>query len=98
MSVHYSDVLSFQYYEYGQAFTGSYRQICYRIAREPLENVHFVPVDKREPAVLRAELWKGPLSSTKTQEEKLVRDFPFTEEGKEQAVDWINDNYTDMFG
>ena len=41
------DVLQIGFYEYGQCFTGSDTGMRYRIAREPLENVHFTPMDKR---------------------------------------------------
>ncbi|MBF1250492.1 MAG: hypothetical protein HXM41_08930, partial [Lachnospiraceae bacterium] len=47
------DVLQIGFYEYGQCFTGSDTGMRYRIAREPLENVHFTPMDKRGEAHLK---------------------------------------------
>ena len=50
------DVLQIGFYEYGQCFTGSDTGMRYRIAREPLENVHFTPMDKRGEAHLKVTI------------------------------------------
>ena len=56
-----------EHYEYGEAFTGSYKDRCYRIAREPLVNVRF-----------------------KSPEEKESAEFPYSEEGLDEAVNWVD--------
>lgn len=81
---------SLEHYEYGEAFYGSYRSVCYRLGIEPLENVHWTPVDKREVHSLRAYVWPGPFAFSETQEEKEFQDFPYTAEGLEAAVAWID--------
>lgn len=81
-----------EHYDYGEAFTGSCLDRCYRLAREPLENVRFKSAAEREGAVLRASVWKGPFCFDKTPEEmKEYRDFAYTEEGLSEAVGWIRD-------
>ena len=48
MAIELHTFFNLMHYEYGEAFFGSYKGMRYRLAREPLENVKFVPVDKRE--------------------------------------------------
>jgi len=84
-----------KHYEYGEAFFGSYKGMRYRLAREPLENVVFIPVDQRDPSArLKATVWPEPYSYHDTEEEKKVSElFEITEEGFEEAVRWINEQY-----
>lgn len=80
------------YYEYGEAYFGSCGPIRFRVARDPLKNVHFIPADKRGECVLRATVWPSPFSYAATSDEqKESRDFDFTQEGLEQAVAWLNE-------
>ena len=82
---------SLEHYEYGEPFYGSYRSKCFRIAIEPLENVHFVPPDKRGERSIRAWIWDGPFAFAETEEEKKqFRDFPYTPEGLDAAVEWLD--------
>lgn len=97
MAIQYDDILNFTHYEYGEPFPGSYKGMRYRIARNPLENVHFVPVDKRGEATLQVAVWPEPFAYDTTKEEKTIRDFPFTEEGRIEAVDWLNATYEEKF-
>lgn len=85
------DVLfPFVHYEYGEAYFGSLGGLRFRIAREPLENVHFAPAEKKADAVLRATVWPEPLGYAATpREQRTEKDFPFTEEGLQQAAEWI---------
>ena len=85
------DLFPFVHYEYGEAYYGSCRGLRFRIAREPLESVHFTPADKRGQATLRVVLWPGPFGYAATAEEnKTVQDFPFSEEGLQQAAAWLD--------
>ena len=75
------------HYEYGEAFFGSYRGMRYRIAREPLENVHFTPADKRDPAVIRVTVWPEPYSYDATpDDEKVVKDFDYVQTNPQDDV------------
>ena len=48
------ELFRIEYYEYGEPYFGSDGGMNYRVAREPLENVHFIPPEKRSAGVLRA--------------------------------------------
>lgn len=84
-----------KHYEYGEAFFGSYKGMRYRLARNPLENVVFTPVDQRNPdSKLMATVWPEPYSYHDTEESKKKTEyFDISEEGFEAAVEWINKQY-----
>ena len=69
------------YYLYGKAFKGSYQGMRFRLARNPLENVFFKPKEVQDAGTLMDD------------EKKLTKEFPFSEEGKLAAVDWLNEQY-----
>ena len=61
-------------------FTGSFRGMRYRLAKAS-EGMEVV-------------IWPGPYNFIKTPEEKKQRkEFELTQEGKEEAVRWLNDQY-----
>ncbi len=80
------------YYEYGEAYYGSENGLRYRVAREPLENVRYTPPEKRGEAVLLASVWPEPYGYGAT-DESLIRnhEFPFSREGLEEAVKWLQE-------
>ena len=85
-----------EHYEYGEAFYGSWKSKCYRLAMEPLENVHFTPPEKRGERKIRAWVWPGPFAFRETPDEKKeYRDFPYTEEGLDEAVGWLDEQCRD---
>lgn len=82
------------FYEYGTPVFGSEKGMRYRVARNPLENVFFNKVaDKNDNATLDATIWKGPYGYHATKEEKVTKSFPFSEEGKRELTDWLNEQY-----
>ena len=94
MAIELSTFFNLMHYEYGEAFFGSYKGMRYRLAREPLENVKFVPIDKRGPATLMATVWPEPYSYGMTDKKLMTSEnFEISEEGFEAAVKWINDQY-----
>ncbi|WP_051208926.1 hypothetical protein [Butyrivibrio sp. WCD3002] len=84
-----------RHYEYGEAFFGSYKGMRFRLAREPLDHVFFVPVEERDPeARLMATVWPEPYSYFDTpDEQKTSEKFSIDEEGFEKAIEWINEQY-----
>ena len=54
MQLDHSLFYSLDHYEYGEAYYGSCQSVYYRLGIEPLENVHWTPLEKREPHSLRA--------------------------------------------
>ena len=85
------ELFPFVHYEYGEAYFGSSGVLRYRIAREPLESVHYTPPEKRGEASLRVDLWPGPYSYAATSGDRVTTQrFPFSEEGLQQAADWLD--------
>lgn len=94
MAVIAKDLFSIVHYEYGEAYYGSYEMMCYRVAREPLENVHFTPPEKRGPAILRCTVWPGPYAYAKTPEEqKIVKDFEYSQQGLNEIAAYLNQTH-----
>lgn len=94
MLIEKNTFFNLMHYEYGEAFFGSYKGMRYRLAREPLENVKFVSIDKRGPATLMATVWPEPYSYGMTDKKLMTSEnFEISEEGFEAAVKWINDQY-----
>lgn len=74
------DILSLNFYE-KEKFTGSYRGMRYRIEKDTGDT----------PPMLRVYNWPGPYNFNSTDDtKKTTAVFPFTSEGKQQAVDWLN--------
>ena len=64
-----------------EAFTGSMKGMRYRVAESGEE--------------LEAVVYPGPYCYEVTpQEQKTRKTFPFSQEGIDQAVDWINDQFS----
>ena len=91
MKIQPHELDSINFYEYGEAYLGSCDGTRYRVAMEPLKNVHFTPPDKRDPAVLLATVWPEPLSYGAADPETMIsKEFEFSEKGLEEAVVWLN--------
>lgn len=82
------------YYDYGQPFYGSCCGMRYRLARDPMVNVYGKSKEIKEDGKLIAIVWPGPYAFDFTKEEdKTSAEFPYTEEGKEAAIQWLNEQY-----
>lgn len=91
-----TDAATFQltYYDYGQPFFGSYLGMRYRIARDPLKNVYGKSKEEKEDGKLTAMIWPEPFSYEFVKEEdKRQAEFPYTKEGKKEAIAWLNEQY-----
>lgn len=74
------DILNMNFYK-KEKFTGSYRGMRYLIRKDS------VP----EEDAFSVTVWRGPYNYDTTPEEKKTTcRFPFTPEGKQQVVDWLN--------
>lgn len=77
------EVFSFNYYTYKEPFTGSFNGMRYRISRE--ENEDGQPY-------FEVVTWPEPYCEDKTADElKKTAEFEFSEDGKEEAVEYLND-------
>lgn len=94
MVVKSTDLYLLEHYEYGEAFFGSVGGMNYRINRNPMKHVKFAPVEEKMNATLIAYVWPGPKCFAKTSPEKiLAQEFPYSDEGKARAAEWISEQY-----
>lgn len=92
------DSYGLTWYEHAQPYFGSHRGMRFRIARDPMDDVALAPVDKKGDADFVAIIWPEPYCFEATPEEKKTTNrFPFTMEGKEQMVAWLNEQYQTRF-
>ncbi len=75
------EVLSLNFYK-KEKFTGSYRGMRYLLKKDK---------DEQERDVFCCCIWPGPYGyDAVSDEHKTTEKFPFSEEGKRQAVEWMN--------
>ncbi len=75
---------SLSFYSYGGILTGDHKGMRYRLARTGTKPDWF----------LTAWVWPEPFSFEATPEEKKTTEqFPFSQEGHKQAVEWIRMQY-----
>lgn len=84
-----TDILSLHFYDYKMAFTGGDGMMRYRIIKAEHEKE-----DGEKEAYLQVTLWKGPYAFDHTKEEKISHEFAFSEQGQEDAVNWLNEQST----
>ena len=94
MNIIVDDILPFTFFQYGKPYTGSLKGMHFKIAREPLENTFFnKDPHKDDGAFLRVTLWRGPYSCEATTEEKTVKDFEYSDEGRTAVINWLDECY-----
>lgn len=80
----YDDALNLNYYK-KTGFTGWMSPIRFLIKREQPEEGE---------ALFHAWVWPGPYTFANTDDsKKLDYTAPFSEDGKKEVVDWINEQY-----
>lgn len=90
--IQYDDILNMNFYK-KEKFTGSYQGMRYLIKKNT------VPMDDTDDSaklkdVFCATVWQGPYNyETTPDEKKITAVFPFTPEGKQQVVDWMNEQW-----
>ena len=68
-------------------YTGSYKELRYRIQKEEQEN----------ELILKVFAWKGIFCFDKTPLETMIQEtFPFSKEGLEELRDWLNQQYKSL--
>lgn len=79
-----SQILSFSHYKKGKAYTGSQKGMRYRIQKKETEG----------EAKFYVWVWPEPFCFEKTDKEQLTEtQFPFSEEGYEQVMAFLNSQY-----
>lgn len=77
------DILNMNFYK-KEKFTGSYCGMHYLIKKDT----------EASADIFRATIWPGPYNFAATPDEKKQSEtFPFTPEGKEQVVAWLNEQW-----
>ena len=94
------DILNMNFYK-KEKFTGSYLGMRYLIKKDAEPVGETAPSDDEEAAepkmvdIFRVTIWPGPYNfATTPDEKKTVATFPFTPAGKQQVVDWLNEQWT----
>ena len=86
------DILSLNFYNYGNPFTGSYQGMRYRIIKQKEAKDEEGQILKEEG--LLVTIWPEPFAYEKTEETlKISQLFPFSEEGKVQVIEWLNTSW-----
>ena len=94
MGIELDDILGFNFFQYGSPYIGECGGMHFRMARNPLENVVFNhDPHKNDEALFDVTIWRGPYNYDKTRQKKTTAQFPFTEDGRLAAVQWLNDRY-----
>ncbi len=84
----YDDALNLEYYKM-TSYTGWMGGMRFLIKKEET-------ADEETPSVFHAWVWPGPYIFDLTDDSlKIDKIFPFTEEGRQQTVDWINEIYNE---
>ena len=79
------DILNMNFYK-KEKFTGSYQGMRYLIQKAQGED---------ESDIFRVTIWTGPYNFASTADDlKSSATFPFTPEGKEQVVGWLNEQWS----
>lgn len=70
-------------------FTGSCQGMRFQIRKQPGE----------EGDKIQAATWPGPYIFSATEDDKKTfREFPFSEEGLLESIDWLNKQYEEVYG
>ena len=81
------DILNMNFYK-KEKFTGSYQGMRYLIQKDQEEDAEDENV---KHDIFRVTIWPGPYNFASTADDlKSSAVFPFTPEGKEQVVGWLN--------
>lgn len=82
------DILNLNFYK-KERFTGSYCGMRYLIQK----------ISEDGPDMFQVFNWPGPYNFAATDDTKKTSAvFPFTEEGKQEVVDWLNEQWQNRSG
>ena len=87
------------YFEYGETMDGSFRGMQYRVQRDPLEGVAWSKdPHKNDDAKLLVTIWPEPFCYEATpDDQKETKEFPYSEEGRLQIFDLLNQVYEEKY-
>ena len=73
-----------------EEYTGSMNGMRYMLKKK------VVPRDDQEETCLEVIIWPEPYGYARTEEKKLRKDFPFSEDGLKEAVVYLNQQFEDQ--
>lgn len=77
-------ILPFNFFKYGGVYTGEHAGMRYKIQK----------TGDKPDYVLEAQLWQGPFASDSVPaEQKSVKEFEYSEEGRMEAIGWLLQQY-----
>ncbi len=84
-------IFKLEFYKKLSPFYGSDNGIRYRIAKEPLQKGKTKEEEEALNPRLKCTCWPEPYNYECTDDSlKISEEFPFSEEGMQMCVDWIN--------
>lgn len=73
-----------EFFKAGGVYTGTDKMLRYKISR----------IGEKPDFQLEGRIWKGPFASDVQPEEAFtIRTFAFSEEGKAECVQWMNEEH-----
>ena len=79
------DILSFNFYTYGEPLTGSMDGMRYRIVKKEVG-------DEEKETLFEVVVWPEPFAEAHTEDSlKTFQTFAFSEEGRLKVVSWLNE-------
>ena len=90
------DILSFNFYTYGQPFCGSYQGMRYRVQmvkRElPLPEGAEEGAKPEVEKLFTVDVWPEPFAFDVTDKEKIVHtEYPFNEDNYQKVIEYLNE-------
>lgn len=86
-----TDIYKLNYFTYNKAFSGSIETMRYRIICEPPYNSR-QKLEEQPELHLLAAVYPQPYCWEETAEDKKeYKKFAFSEEGRQEMIDWLNE-------
>lgn len=77
-------IMPFNFFKYGGKYTGEHYGMRFRIVRQ----------GEKPDFVFAASCWRGPLCYEQADKALMLnREFPFSESGRKEAIEWLLEEY-----
>lgn len=90
MEISNDTIFNLNFFTYKTPFFGSYQGMHYKLECVKVESEE-TEGEKKEEKFLEVTRWKGPFNFATTKEEKKTVRFAFSEEGRTEAIQWLNE-------
>ena len=80
-----NEIMPFNFFKYGGRYSGDHEGMRYAIER----------TGEKPDFILTALVWRGPYASTSVAAEEITnKDFEYSENGRNEAINWIKEQYS----